>query len=125
MKVFRTLDIYIKVAINFMSQTTVLRAKDLSLYKRMLTKMLEYGVAGKRKPEEQGPNEATELPNLLGEKSVRNTDMLETSGPSSEAMKAFFEASLTTVGASELPEGLGTENDSIQDKHTDTPMTPV
>ena len=53
------------------------------------------------------------MPNLLGEKSVHNTDVLETSGPSSEAMKAFFEASLTTVGASDLPDVPGTEDLSI------------
>ena len=49
MRIFRTLDISVKVAVNFMSQPTVLRAKDLSLHKHMLMKMMEYGVAGKRK----------------------------------------------------------------------------
>ena len=64
----------------------------------MLVKMVEHGVIGKRKKLVGETEEFAELPNLLGEKNT-----LETSHPSSDAMKAFFEASLTTVGVSEVP----------------------
>ena len=54
---------------------------------------------------------ASELPNLLGEKGYTVDmilqDELEQSHPSSEAMKAFFEGSLTTVIQSEVESGTG------------------
>ena len=118
MRTFRSLDLSVKVAINFMSQPSVLQAKDISIYRNMLIKMVEYGVFNKRKQTKQqgADDEKTELPNLLGEKNVQSEDIMETTGPSSEAMKAFFEASLTTVGASDAPSAHHAESDNDSSK---------
>ena len=48
-KVFRSLDIYVKVAINYLSQPEILKLKDIEIYKPLLTKMLEMGVLSSKK----------------------------------------------------------------------------